>query len=279
MRSIGAAWSRLVRPEGDAGFDPRNDDGKAFLVGRWVSCGPTGSVEAIEFGANGRFRHLVKDVSGNYGPISGNPAASRGSYSLLAGNAQLNLRDDLTLDWITDRGVRAEGAAAFIDTVPTMEAMRITSSKALLPDGIYVRSAPSVMNGWDNLPSLYAKTCSLFGVWDTDANGTPAATYSFDALGNFVAFAGVGANVCATYPCAGSDCPTGRMYGTYALGPGAFMLTQNVGMGFCSFWFSAGYPITFNSDCTRATIGAGVFDNCTGGRQYLNQPTTLVKRP
>jgi hypothetical protein len=187
---------------------------------------------------------------------------------MLAGNAQLNLRDDPMLDWVANNSAPTQGGSSFIDTVPTMEGMRISNGSALLPNGIYVRTAPSTTNGWDNLPSLSAKMCSLVGTWDTDASGKPAASYSFDDAGNFVAAAGAGINVCATHP----------MYGTYALGPGAFMLTQNVGMGFCSFWFSAGFTIGFNADCTRATMTT-VFDNCTGGRQYLNDPTTLVRRP
>jgi hypothetical protein len=89
---------------------------------------------------------------------------------------------------------------------------------------------------------------------------------SFDALGNFVA-GPPGADLCAGH----------TMYGTYRLMPGVFELTQNVGMGFCDFWFGGGFNATFDAGCNRVRL-VTTWDNCTGGRGYFNGTNELVKR-
>jgi hypothetical protein len=95
----------------------------------------------------------------------------------------------------------------------------------------------------------------------------PAATLSFDSQGNFVG-GPQGSDLCANH----------TMYGTYRLSAGLFQITTNVGMGECSFWLDAGYPGSFDSTCTKLTTHQ-MYDNCTGGRGYLNGVTTMVKRP
>lgn len=68
------------------------------------------------------------------------------------------------------------------------------------------------------------------------------------------------------------------MYGTYRLSSGLFQLTSNVGMGLCHWWFDAAYPATFDASCTQVKL-TQAYDNCTGGRGYLNGQTTLTKHP
>ncbi len=90
----------------------------------------------------------------------------------------------------------------------------------------------------------------------------------FDAEGNW--FGG-------TYQ--GAVCATEFMYGTYALGGGMFTITTGYGMGpQCDPSAAAGSAITFNGDCTTASL-RDLTDNCTGARLYLMDGTTMTKRP
>jgi hypothetical protein len=90
--------------------------------------------------------------------------------------------------------------------------------------------------------------------------------FSFDAAGNFVVGA-PGANICDGH----------GGYGTYALTPGMFQLTSNIGLGGCAWWYSAGYPAVFDTSCDQLSLTPEI-DNCTGGRGYFNEPTTMTRR-
>jgi hypothetical protein len=124
--------------------------------------------------------------------------------------------------------------------------------------------------------------CSLVGAWDTSPEGLspvtlwgpgdttividPQASFSFDAAGRWVG-GPLGADLCSTQ----------SMHGTYSLDATRFELVTNVGAGLCDFWFNGGFTVTFNETCSEARI-TQTFDNCTGGRAYFNDPTTLVRR-
>jgi hypothetical protein len=267
------SWGRPAGLQADAG--PNRGDNKAFLVGRWAAC--NGAAPAgVEFGTNNRWRLLARDASGAYVPVSGDPPSSRGNFYLLGDNGQLNLDDDQLVTWLADPSAVEEAedslaATSFVEALPDREALRISSGGSFLSAGIYARIAPSPARGWDNPPTLTSQSCQLVGTWDaTSAAGGSArnASFAFDGAGNFVGAPGTGADLCATQP----------MYGTYALTPSAFELTTNVGMGQCQFWFAAQYRITFDPTCTKAQLDRATYDNCTGGRGYFNEPTTLVKR-
>ena len=135
---------------------------------------------------------------------------------------------------------------------------------------VYARTAPSPLNGADNPPPTAAGACSMVGTWDVPANtgpvGAPASVFSFDAAGNFVAGA-AGANLCDGH----------TMYGAYALSPGMFQLTSNIGLGLCNWSATGGWPATFDASCNQLSL-TREWDNCTGGRGYFNQPTTLTRR-
>jgi hypothetical protein len=92
-----------------------------------------------------------------------------------------------------------------------------------------------------------------------------ASTWSFDAAGRFVVSV-PGSNACDGTP----------MYGTYELGSRFFEITSNWNLGLCDWWFTAAYPHVFDADCSHLTLTED-FDNCTGGRGYLNGTTTLTR--
>jgi hypothetical protein len=228
---------------------PRNTDAKKHLVGRWAAC-QTGTLvqapnEGIEFGANGRWQLLENERPA--------PNAPRGTYSFLD-IGQLNTSADGAVGSSITSGVRFS-----IDG----QALRTATS------GIYVRIPTPANYGRDNLPSTTDGACTLVGTWDTQTidRGAKPLVISFDEVGNFAA-GDPGANLCQAQP----------MYGPYELSPGRFELTQNVGMGLCDFWYSAGFRVMFDGSCSRLTL-ATVTDGCTGGRGYLNGVTSLVKRP
>ncbi|HEX9295436.1 MAG TPA: hypothetical protein VF881_06360 [Polyangiaceae bacterium] len=138
----------------------------------------------------------------------------------------------------------------------------------------YARIDPSLLNGRDNPPPVTDGKCSMVGTWDVpSAPDAPAASFSFDEVGNFVG-ALLGSELCASH----------TMYGTYSLTPGLFELTTNIGMGGCAWWFGAGYTATFDGNCAHLMIRP-MWDGCTGGRRYFdatyfdNYTTTLTKHP
>jgi hypothetical protein len=238
-------------------------DARAKLVGRWRTCGKGGIVplshDGIEFGANGRWRLLTLDASGALVPMTAIADQSVGRYVALA-SGQLNIGGETS-------GVPGAGFIKFSSDMDTFLIESFDSSQTMAQP-TYARTDPSPTNGRDNLPSLTDGTCSMVGTWDLPANGSvAAATFSFDALGNFVG-GPQGSDLCSGH----------TMYGTYRLAPGVFQLTSNVGMGLCSFWFDAGYSASFDASCTKLTTKP-TYDNCTGGRGYFNQTNTIVKRP
>jgi len=260
MRAAGSkAWMSKPIPGGDPWIDA-----KALLVGQWIACNPAGGIEAIEFGANGRFRHLVKSADGSYVPVSGNPATERGFYWYVNEGGRLDLSDD-------NVDLTAEAVVDYIETLPTREAIRSNTTSPRFPKGIYARGKPSPSNGWDNPPNIETTTCRIVGTWDTDPNGISPqyrASYSFDEAGNFVVTPGTGVDLCTNH----------TMYGTYALAPGGLMLNSSVGMGKCGFPDLAGFSLDFTaSACSQAKLTV-VWDGCSPDRGYLSQPTTLVKR-
>jgi hypothetical protein len=244
--------STFSQPGGMVGSDV---DGKAKLVGRWLVCG-TGTFQAephagVEFGANGRFQLLDADSTG---ALKANPAV-RGRYYLL-GSGQMGLRRD------DDLGNPISG----VSFSPDAQALVFDGT-----DSVYARTTPAPDNGRSNVPSTTNGTCSLVGAWDTEtadiSAGGKAISLEFGASGDFT----------AEDPSAASACSTVAMYGTYRLSSRVFEITQNVGMGHCQFWFDAGYTITFEAGCARARL-VNAWDNCTGGRGYLNGSSVLVRR-
>ncbi len=238
---------------------------RAHFVGRWATCGSSGSLSAlphagVEFGANGRWRLLVADSKGALVPAASTDGTTGGHYYALA-SGQVDLTDD------TMMSTRIFFARVSVGTDAVEFVPSDIGSTGTAPS-IYARTTPSPANGSDNPPSTTSGACSMVGTWDALATSTSAAgTFSFDEAGNFV---GAGGNV--------DLCSSHTMYGTYALSSDLFWLTENVGMGLCQWWFGAGYPSTFDASCTHLTITQR-FDNCTGGRNYFNGTTTLVKRP
>ncbi len=254
--SVAEACSGDIESFGSGG-QAGDADARAVLVGRWVPCG-TGAFRTtphagIEFGANGRYALLMDSVSGLV-PLT--PPVT-GRYNMLS-TGQLNLRPE------------SSGGMSILSLVVGRDALGSSSSTGGR-GATYARVAPSPLNGRDNPPSISDGTCTLVGTWDTSPAGggtvDPQATFSFDEQGNFVG-GPVGADLCSGH----------TMYGTYQLSPGVFMLTTNIGMGLCHWWFDGGWSITFGNGCGSATLRT-TWDNCTGGRRYLNNPTVLTKRP
>jgi len=250
--SMTTVWQR---PDGGLGGVGYDGDARADIVGRWVACGTPGFSRtphvAVEFGANGRWRLLSRDASGALVPL----ATSTGFYYAL-GSGQLNVRGETS------------GGTFFISFAAGVDALHFRGETANSFN--YARTDPSPLNGRDNLPSLSDGKCSMLGSWDVPANPVtpvvPAATFAFDEVGNFVG-GPLGSDLCASH----------TMYGTYALSPGFFSLTTNIGLGQCAWWFDARYPATFDATCSKLTL-VQLYDNCTGGRGYFNGTTTLTRR-
>lgn len=239
-----------------------NADGRANVVGRWATCSTSGlftvAHDGVEFGANGRWRLLAADATGALVPMSGGGSGVTGYYYLL-GTGQIDIADDAT----------TRTRIAFLTFAAEMDAARFSDATGSATE-LYARTVPSPVNGNDNLPSVSDGRCSMVGDWDLPANpnppGAPAATFSFDAAGNFVG-GPQGSDLCASH----------TMYGTYQLTPGWFQLTTNIGLGACQWWFAAAYPASFSADCSSVTL-TQMYDNCTGGRGYFNQVTTMTRR-
>jgi hypothetical protein len=237
-------------------------DARGLFVGRWAAClgGGLGMAPhaGIEFGANGRWRLLARDIAGDLVPMPGTSAGTTGRYYAL-GRGQFNLRGE-GLDGGHVAFFAFDAAKDLVKFVPT------DSSPPSEPS-IYARAEPSPLNGRDNVPSISDGQCSMAGTWDLAATASsPSATFSFDDAGNFVG-GPLGSDLCAAH----------TMYGTYRLSPGLFQLTSNVGMGQCQWWFDAGYPATFDASCNQLSL-VHRFDNCTGGRGYFNGDTVLTRR-
>jgi hypothetical protein len=249
-------WSYPQNPAGNSADDRR------YIVGRWSTCnaGLPGlpAHTAIEFGANGRWRLLMGTGSVNLSdaliPVSG--TGTSGYYYLL-GTGQLNLN--------TENAV--SGHAVFV-AFAGMDVLQFTDGGGATP--VYARMTPSPLNGADNPPPTTAEGCSMVGTWDVPPNdgpvAAPAAVFSFDAAGNFVA-GSEGTNLCDGH----------TMYGTYALSPGMFQLTSNVGFGVCAWWYQASFQAVFDASCNQLSLTRS-YDNCTGGRGYFNEPTTMTRR-
>ncbi len=258
-----AAAPKLMQwnpPVADGGI--LNDaDARAAIVGRWMACSPGDRAfsstphAGIEFGANGRWRLLVADSSGAIVPTTSTGTEAQGRYYALA-TGQIDLHDNGFTSSSTE----------FITLSPDGNALQATLGPTA--DSFYARTSPSPNNGDDNLPSTTDGTCSMVGTWDLAMTAaSPAGTFSFDALGNFVG-GPPGEDLCMSH----------TMYGTYRLSPGLFQITENIGMGVCKWWFDAGYPAAFDATCTHLALQQ-YLDNCTGGRGYFNGETTLTKRP
>ena len=238
-----------------------DQDGRPFIVGRWIACSadlsfPLRPHAAVEFGANGRWRLFDADDTGALVPSA--IRGSDGSYYLV-GNGGLNVLDETRMS-LGQRSVKFG---------VNLDALRFDDGAA--STAIYARGLPSPQNGNDNSPSVADGSCSLVGDWDLPANpnppGAPAATFSFDGVGNFVARP-LGADVCSSPP----------MYGTYQLLFGAFQITTNFGFGACPWSGGASYTASFSSDCASVTTEARG-DDCTGARGYFNGVTTMSRRP
>jgi hypothetical protein len=212
----------------------------------------------MEFGANGRWRLLVTDSSGALVPTKSRGSDAQGHYYLLF-NGELVIRNNC--------GGERFGLIALS---PDGNALELTNTRSMSGGPYYARTSPSPNNGDDNLPATADGACSMVGTWDlAKTSSSQAATFSFDAWGNFVG-APPGSDLCSLH----------TMYGTYYLSPGGFQITENVGMGDCQLWDGAGYSAAFDATCTHLSL-MQVYDNCTGGsgRRYFNGQTTLSKRP
>jgi hypothetical protein len=183
---------------------------------------------------------------------------SRGYYYLLE-DGFLKMTDESQLGGAPD---------FWLSFAPGMDALGVLDDNRELL-ATYARSAPSAINGDDNVPSVSDGTCSMVGTWAVPGNdrtpSVPPAWLTFDEQGRF-----------SGGPLFDNGCPSHMMYGTYRLTPATFQLTSNVGMGLCSWWFTAAYEASFDGDCSHLTTT--VFnDQCTGGRGYLNGTVTMTR--
>ncbi|HSQ65333.1 MAG TPA: hypothetical protein VLM85_19070 [Polyangiaceae bacterium] len=235
-------------------------DARPSIVGRWSACGAdafsTTAHAGIEFGGNGRWRFLTNGANGLTPlPLTNDNA---GRYAALA-TGQLNIRHDGPGNLTT----------VFVTYGAGMDALRVTTEGSA--QFYYARTIPSPNNGDDNIPSLVDGSCSLVGTWNVPAetlsSGAPAATFSFDALGNFVG-GPLGSDLCSAH----------TMYGRYSLSPTQFLIAENVGMGLCAWWFDGGWGATFDASCSTVTL-TEQFDDCTGGRGYFQGGATLTRQP
>jgi hypothetical protein len=248
-------WSYPQNPAGTSGDDRR------YIVGRWVACSSSAAGtppnRGIEFGANGRWRLLTVDATtGDFSPVSDGGTDS--GYYYMLGIGQL----DLTPEYL------GGGTPATLVTF----ALGMAAVTFKTPGGagmVYARATPSPLNGADNPPPTTDGACSLVGEWNVPSSssiaGAPPAVFWFDAAGNFVV-GGSGANLCD-----GRD-----SHGTYALSAGLFQLTSNVGLG-CPWEYTATYSALFDPSCNQLMLTRQI-DNCTGGRIFFNEPTTLTRR-
>ncbi len=249
-------WTYPQNPSGTNGDDRR------YIVGRWQVCDQSISGlpahAGIEFGANGRWRMLALDATtGNLVAMARSETTS--GYYYMLGNGQLDLDSELP-----GGGMRPY----HVTFAAGMDAMNFNAPSG--PAEVYARTAPSPLNGADNPPPSSAGPCSIVGDWEIAASGpigAQATVFSFDAAGNFVV-GSTGTNIC--------DAHGG--YGTYALSPGMFQLTTNIGLGGCQWWFTGGFQAAFDPSCNQLSLNR-VYDNCTGGRIYFNEPTTLLRLP
>ena len=254
-----ATASDWIYPGDPAGT---NGDDRGYIVGRWAVCGLSiyglPAHAGIEFGANGRWRLLGLDATtGALVPLAQDGTTS--GYYYLLGIGQLNLDSELP---------NAGGQVFHLSFTSGMDALEFNDIQGLAE--VYARTTPSPLNGADNPPTTTAGACSMVGDWDVPANtgpvGAPASVFSFDAAGNFVAAPST-ANLCDGFVA----------HGTYALSGGLFELTTNIGLGSCQWWYTAGFPAVFDASCDHLSL-TRLYDNCTGGRGYFNEPTTLTRR-
>ena len=216
----------------------------------------------MEFGANGRWTLLAYDAGGGLVPFPPPPASAPPSQSPTSGryymlsSGQLDVRND-----------DPPSLSIFsLNLTPDGNGMRLTPTSGT-GSPYYARTDPSPLNGADNPPSLIDGRCTMIGTWDLPASASSqAATLSFDDQGNFVG-GPLGSDLCSAH----------TMYGTYALTAGLFAITENIGMGFCAWWFDGGWAPSFNADCTQVTLSE-TYDDCTGGRGYLSGVNVLTRR-
>ncbi len=248
-------------------------DARELLVGRWRLCGEVvyygGEPHAgIEFGSNGR-NQLLWRVGERLAAVEG----GRGGVYTLLGSGQFMQGGDLSFS----------GGAARASFDATMSVLRLSALEdPNTPALRYVRVAPDEESAAANVFSTSALGCSMVGVWDTaPSSSNPPAAFAFNERGEW--FGGTwGSELCASH----------SMYGTYNLetrggnvmdnfdepATTTFELVTNVGAGLCAFWFNAGFAPTFSADCNRVQL-VSTFDNCTGGRGYLNHPgDELIRR-
>jgi hypothetical protein len=260
---LGATATSWSFPMTGTGTSPgRNDDEDGDVVGRWVTCGGAGVVSqahaGIEFAGNGRWRLLAKDASGVLVPLP-----TGGYYYVLEGG-QLDLDGESPADTF--------GATAFVTFAEgNRDVVSFYSDSGVSPgSSTYARVAPSPTNGDDNAPSVSDGHCSMVGSWDVPANDAtpvaPASRWTFDGAGHFVVDA-PGDDLCGAH----------TQWGLYRLSTdGFFQITQNWNLGLCDWWFSAAYPYKFSADCSTLTL-TQQWDNCTGGRGYLNGTTKITR--
>ncbi len=262
-----------LQPLADSSTIAESGDARELLVGRWRLCGGTayygGSEhEGIEFGSNGRNR-LLRSSGGRLIP-SGNDA--RGVYYLL-GSGQFMQRGELFV----------AGYATFASFDPTFSVLQLAQEvEGDLSPLRYVRVAPDEAGAADNTFSTEAAGCSMVGVWDTVLpSANPGAAFAFNERGEW--FGGeYGSDLCAAHTMSGTynlETRGGPVFDNFDMPPESeFELVTNFGAGSCQFWLSAGFLPTFSSDCNRVRLQP-LWDNCTGGRGYLNPPgDDLIRR-
>lgn len=247
-------------------------DAREMLVGRWQLCGDAayyGGAQhlGLEFGSNGRNQLLWLRgdalVALNDGP--------RGVYYLL-GSGQFMQRGELSFG----------GYAGWARFDATASVMELSSEDPNAPTLRYVRVAPDPASAAGNLFSTASASCSMVGVWDTaQPSDNPPAAFAFNERGEW--FGGEwGSDLCAAHTMQGTynlETRGGNVQDNFDMpAETEFEIVTNTGAGVCAFWFNAGFRPVFSADCNRVRL-ENTWDNCTGGRGYLNHPgDELIRR-
>jgi hypothetical protein len=229
-------------------FMVAQDDARPMLVGRWELC--VGDAlfagqrhSGFEFGSNGRMQ-LLRRENGRLVPVPNGPT---GTYFLL-GSGQ----------FMTRGAVGLESFSTFVHFDATLSVLELEGLR-------YARVNPDLQSAEQNRYSVSNGSCSMVGVWDDDGSG-PQATYAFNDEGEWIGGARQ-TDLCVSH----------FMSGTYQLTGNEFELVTNFGAGRCAYWFGAGFSADFSPDCQTLWLRP-YWDNCTGGRGYLNDGAVLRRR-
>jgi hypothetical protein len=245
------------------------DDARSLLVGRWELCGADAlygsrSHAGIEFGSNGR-NQLLRRQNDALVPLANGPT---GEYTLLASG-----------QFMQGGGLSLDEYAVFMEFDSSLSTLRFTSASQ--GELRYARVAPDLQSAAANRFSTRGGGCSMVAVWDTSPDSSnPAAAFAFNEQGEWLG-GDWGSDLCSDH----------TMFGTYQLTdqpsyggdisgsstPTELEIVTNVGAGRCAFWFGTGFSAHFSDDCNRVELRQ-TWDNCTGGRGYLDEAEVLTRR-